>query len=176
MRIKGKKIQGANEEILVLPRPDGDVVFRARGVLDMDEFDKLCHEPKAPMLTKRGGITVEDVTDKSYKKRVEEYGKKRMAYMIIKSLEATEDLEWDTVDLSDSSTWLNYEQEFRDSGFSQIEINRIITAVFTANSLNEKKLEEAREHFLAGVQSQNGHSSTLEEELSLTLSGEPAKD
>lgn len=176
MRIKGKKIEGANEEILVLPRPDGDIVFIARGILDMSEFDKLCPEPKAPLLTKRNGVTIEDVTDKKYKKQVDDYGKKRMAYMIIKSLEATKDLEWEDVDLSDSSTWLNYEQEFKDSGFSQIEINRIITTVFTANSLNEKKLEEAREHFLAGVRPQNGHSSTLEVELSSMLSGEPAND
>ena len=177
MRIKGKKIEGANEEILVLPRGTGeDIVFRARAILDLDEFHKLCPEPKAPFLTKRGGETVEDVTDKRYKKQMEEYSKKRFAYMIVKSLEATEDLEWETVDLSDSSTWENYDQELKDSGFSHAEVARILNAVFTANSLNERKLDEAREHFLSGVQSLNGHSSTLTEEVEIMSSGKPVND
>ena len=36
------------EEVLVLPRGDQAIVFRAVGVPDYDEFDALCPEPKAP--------------------------------------------------------------------------------------------------------------------------------
>lgn len=66
----------------------------------------------------------------------------------MKSLEATPDLEWENVDVEDPNTWNNFRQEMTDSGFSAIEINRVIAECLNVNALNEEKIEEARQRFL----------------------------
>ena len=52
--------------------------------------------------------------------------------------------------MEDPSTWLNYEKELKDSDFSQIEINRLVSGVLQVNSLDEDHIKAARERFLAG--------------------------
>jgi hypothetical protein len=54
--------------------------------------------------------------------------------------------------MSDPNTWINFDKELKDSGLSEIERIRIVNAVMTANCLNESKLDEARESFLASRQ------------------------
>ncbi len=176
MKYAGKKIEGANVDFLVLPRPDGNIVFKARAILDMGEFDKLCPEPVAAIIVKRGGKPMADVNNAQYKKMLAEHGSKRFYYIIIKSLEATEELEWETVKIMDPSTWGNYEKELKDSGFSQVEVNRIVGCVLNANSLNEAKLEEARKDFLSGEQHLNGQLFSQVDVASSTLSGEQPSD
>lgn len=149
MKIKGQKIEGANEEIIVIPRGEDSIILKARAILDFKEFETLCPEPEMAQKTMISGRKVDNPNDKSYKDAVEDHNKQYMAYMVIKSLEATVDLEWETVDLQNPDTWQNYEQELRDSGFTEIELGRIVTGVFTANSLNEAKIAEAKERFLA---------------------------
>lgn len=152
MRIGGRKIEGPNEEILVIPRsgPDGNIVLKARAVLDMEEFNAMCPTPKPARIRKKDGTSYDDVKDVKYTKAIDEYASRRTAYLVIKSLEATEDLEWDTVQMGDPSTWGNYLEELKGSGFSEIEVNRIVMAVMRANCLDEQRLEEARASFLAG--------------------------
>ena len=54
------------EEVLVLPRGDQRLVFRACGMKDMEEFEKLCPEPKPPgKLTKDGYVP--DTEDPDYR-------------------------------------------------------------------------------------------------------------
>ena len=48
MKIGGVEIKGPHEELLILPRPDENIIIRAKAVMDMDVFDKLCPEPKPP--------------------------------------------------------------------------------------------------------------------------------
>ena len=74
--------------------------------------------------------------------------------MILKSLEATEGLEWETVKMDDPETWLNYEKELKDSGLSPIEVGRIVGICMSANGLDERKMEAARDAFLAEQQAQ----------------------
>jgi hypothetical protein len=153
MKIAGKKIEGRNTEIIVLPRPLGeDIVLRAEAVLSLDNFHKLCNEPKPPMQIRPGGIQVANVTDPGYKEQLNLYQARRLAYLILESLKATPDLEWETVKEDDPGTWTNWETELLDSGLSAIEIGRIRTGVFTANCLNEALIQEARETFLRGIQ------------------------
>lgn len=173
MKIAGKKIEGRNEEVCIIPRTDGDIVFVARSVTDMDEFVKLCPPPEPPKKIVKGGLKVNDTENPNFKRKMEAYGRKRVAYMIIKSLEATPDLEWEKVSLSDPSTFESYEDEFKESGFSEFEIMRIIDAVMTANCLNEAKLEEARNRFLLSRQQVADDLSSSEAEQASTLSGEP---
>lgn len=149
MKLKGQKIQSANEELIVLPRGDDAIVLKAQAILSFDEFEKLCPEPEMAKKTMMSGKQVDNPHDKAYKDAVEDHNKKYLAYLVIKSLEATEDLEWEVVDLQNPDTWLSYEKELRDSGFSETEMSRILKGVLAANSLDEGKIAEAKERFLA---------------------------
>jgi hypothetical protein len=162
----------ANEEVLVLPRGESVIVFKARGLADMDEFQKLCPEPTPPgKLTKEGWVPNPD--DKNYVSVMAEYGKRRLAYMIVKTLEPSS-IEWETVDLSIAGTWANWEQDLKSAGFTQIECNRVVALVLEANCLNEEKLEKARKLFLLGPQTASAGISGPSTEPVTTQSGEPA--
>jgi hypothetical protein len=177
MKIHGKKIEGINVETLVLPRGDGDpIVFKCQAVLDMDNFDRLCPPPKAPMMIKSGGKRVLDLEEPKYKIALDQHSTKRVSYIILKSLEATPELEWETVNMGDSDTWGNYEKELRESGFSNIEVMRIVNTCMSANCLDDSRLEKARNDFLASLRVEaNGQSFQKDVPLS-TASGEPAND
>ncbi len=153
MKIKGKKVSGANECIIPIPRGVGeDIILKARAVLDMDAFEKICPPPEAPVKMLPGGKKVANPQSKGYLKEVERHSEKRLTYIILMSLQATEDLEWETVDLSDHTTWGNFREELKDSGFSSVEVNRIIGDCINVNALNDGKIEEARERFLREAQ------------------------
>lgn len=174
MRIGGMKIEGLNEEILVLPRLNEDIVIRAQAISNMDAFDALVPEPKAPgKLTKDGWVPV--LNDETYKSRMKLYGEQRFAYMVIASL-IPSDIEWDKVDLDNPKTWRGWEQELKDANLSVVEVDRITVCVMRANALDEDKLKEARELFLLGMAEAQRKSSGLGTEPENTPSGAPAKD
>ena len=150
MKMNGVKLECPNEVVLVLPRPVEDIIFKAKAVMDYDEFEKVCPEPKPQVRTIKGGVKQEMTNDASYLKAVGEHNQKRMCWIFLKSLQATPGLEWETVKYDDPNTWTNYVDELRASGFSAVEINRINDAVMQANCLDEAKLESARKAFLAG--------------------------
>lgn len=176
MKINGKKIEGSNVEICVIPRGEDKepIVFRCQAVLDIEPFDQLCPAPKPPIILRPGGKRVTDTENSKYKFQLGQHNAKRMGYLILKSLEATEGLEWETISLSDPDTWNNYEKELKDSGFSNIEIMRIINTCMAANCLDEARLERAREDFLASQSGSNGQSYTQSDEPLSIQSGEPA--
>lgn len=152
MKIKGKKIENANVEIIPIPRGDrDDIILMARAVQDMKLFTKMCPLPKPP-LRKINGVDVPQLKDLNYVKAMKRHVEKRMAWMTITSLEATEGLEWETVKADDPSTWLQLEPELQKSGFSAVEVQRIIAGVIDANALSESKIEAARERFLLSQQ------------------------
>ena len=150
MKMNGMKLECPNEVILVLPRQDGDLVFKAKAVTDYEEFDLILPEPKPQVRTVKGGKKQEMTTEPEYLRAINEHNQKRMCWVFLKSLQATEGLEWETVNIADSNTWTNYVDELKASGFTAVEINRINTAVLQANCLDEEKLESARKAFLAG--------------------------
>ncbi len=150
MRINGRTLS-LNEEILVLPRPDGDIVIKARGLANSKAFDEICLPPIAPEVIKADGSRFRNTDDATYKAAAEQYGANKVAWIVIESLKATEGLEWETVKPSDPSTWQLWEQELKDSGFSEPEVLRITNLVMSANSLDGGKLEAARKRFLASA-------------------------
>lgn len=179
MKIAGKKIEGPNIETIVIPRGndlDDAIVFKAASVLDFDEFDALCPRPQAPVKMVKGGKTVPDLTRPSYKASIEDYAKKRIAWIVLKSLEATEELVWEQVNIDDPTTWLKFEEELKAAGFSSVECHRIVNGVMSANCLDESKLDKAREDFLASRRVALEELSSQEDELNSTPSGEPASD
>ena len=161
------------EEVLVLPRGEEQIVFRARGLADMEEFDKLCPEPQPPVrLTQAGKEPNEE--DANWRSAMLAHGRRRVAYMVVKSLEPSE-IEWDTVDPDNPKTWTNYADDLRQAGFSQVEVNRITQLVWEANCLDEAKLEQARAVFRRGQQHKSASSGPSTEPES-TPSGELASD
>ena len=114
----------------------------------MDEFQAKCPLPKPPgKLTKDGWVAEEN--DPTYQQVLTEWGKKRLGYIVTRSLEPSQ-IEWDSVKLDDPRTWANWEQDLIDGGLTQIEANRVLALVMEANSLDEAKLTKAREVFLRG--------------------------
>lgn len=174
MLINGRKISGPNIELIVIPRGDTEIVFKAEAVLDFEPFRKLCPAPKPPEIMKRGEGIVLNVEDPFYKKEVEQYNNKRVDWMVITSLRATDGLQWESVKYEDPSTWASYKDELRESGFGEYETNRIINGVMRANSLDESKIEEARKRFLLGQQQHQPNSSSQKDAQNNTPSGEPA--
>jgi hypothetical protein len=148
MKINGRKLDKIIE-VLVIPRQDGDIVFKAQPVTDYTEFSALCPEPKPPMIKHRDGIDRPDFEDKDYKAALDNYATRRTDWMILTSLSATEGIEWEDVCMSDPSTWHLYTKELGKSGLANAEINRIINLVISANGLDQKKIDEATKAFLA---------------------------
>lgn len=161
MKIQGRTFSGPEIVPVVIPRKDGNIVIKCQSVLNFDEFEALVPTPEPPEILKPGNIKTKDPTDKKYQKDLDEYSLLRTNWMILKSLEATEGLEWDTVDMSDPKTWDNYRSEMTASGFSPIESGRIIMAVTEACGLNQDKIDEATERFLAEEAAANAEESSL---------------
>jgi hypothetical protein len=150
MKIGGVELNGPNEDVLVLPRLNGqDIVFKARAIVDMEEFDTLCKSPEPPGIrTAKDGFQ-KDYTDGNYLSQMGNYRERRVAYMVIKTLEPSE-IEWETVNIEESSTWPNWKKDLQKGGLSDAEIGQVVNCVAAANSLDEAKLKEARESFLRG--------------------------
>jgi hypothetical protein len=137
------------EELLVLPRGDQRIAFRASGLKDMEEFKKLCPEPEAPRKLTKDGV-VADTEDPDYKTALAGYQKRRMAYIVVHSLLPSQ-IEWDTVQIENPATWANWESDLKNAGISEVECNRVLGLVLEANCLDEAKLKKAREVFLQGT-------------------------
>jgi len=150
MRIKDKVYNKPNIEVIVIPRSNDDnIVLKAQAILDFEIFEKLVPEPKPPVKVKAGGEKVFNVEDPGFKSAVEQRQRLQTYWIVLKSLEATDGLAWDTIDMGKPETWSNVEKELKSSGFSQVEIARIIRGCLAANSLDEARVEEARKSFLA---------------------------
>ena len=149
MKINGKIIEGPKPEVIVIPKGEDEYVFKAMPILDYEDFDKLCPVPLPPEKVLKGGEVQLDINDKEYSKKLTEWSKQKLSWMTLTSLSATEGLEWDTVDMSDPTTWENYTTELKSS-FTDAEIQMIVSTVFTACGLNQDKIDEATKRFLAG--------------------------
>ena len=151
MKINGKKLDGPSVDYIVFPRMDGDIVFTISCVLDYDQFNELCPIPEPPKIQYRGSTdSVPNFKDPKFIESIEEFSQKRTHWMVLKSLEASSDLEWDTVNMMDSSTWGNYIDELTEGGFTDAQVAKIINSVSSLNGLNERMMEDAKKRFLAG--------------------------
>lgn len=173
MKIHGKKLEGVNIEVVVIPRQSGDLVFKAQAVLNYEDHDKINPMPKAPIKLLPGGVKSQNVEDPRYKERMNEWAEQKFYWMMVKSLEATPGLEWETVKLDDPSTWKEYRKEMEDGGLSPGEIARIEMCVTNACGLNQAKIDEATERFLAGQAATAASGSSPSSEPQNTESGEP---
>lgn len=151
MKLKGRTIKGPNTEYIIIPRSDGDLVFKAQAVLDTKDFEDKFPAPKPPVITKPGGVVDQDFKDPGYLSLVEKRNISRYGWIFMQSLSVTEDLEWSILKADDPGTWCLWEEELRSAGFSNSEINLVMDGIAAANGLNQDKLEQARKRFFAGL-------------------------
>lgn len=149
MKYKGKKIEGRNADILVLEKGGEQIVFKAEALMNYKEFDKICPTPEPPERLLPGGIRKKNERDPKYIKAMDDYAEYRVNYMMLKSLQATKDLEWETVDIIKPETYGNWQIELEQAGFSEIERMRIMQLCTRVNALDDNMLDEAKESFLA---------------------------
>lgn len=144
MKIAGRKPTGLKEELLVIPREEGDFAFKFRAVAE----DYPEAKPTAPHKIIKGA-TIQDSNDPVYQTRLSEWATRKAHWHFLTSISATPDLQWENVSLEDAGTWQNWETELKESGFSEAERSAIWQAYIRANFLSEEMLEEARKRFLA---------------------------
>jgi hypothetical protein len=173
MKMHGKKMFGPRIEVLVIPRQEGDLVFKAKAVLDYDPFLKLLPTPQPPVRMLPGGIKSVNTESPAYDKAMDEWAHLKWTWMILKSLEATETLEWETVEMDDPSTFDNYKAEMKDAGLSPAEVGLIQALVIDACGLNQVKIEQATKAFLAGRGQEQDVKFSPASEPNSTPSGEP---
>jgi hypothetical protein len=150
MKIKGKTIEQPAEEVIVFPRKSGNLVFKAKPVKNYEDFEKICPTPVPESILKPGGVQSQDVENPKYKKELDDWAACKTHWMILKSLSATPDLEWDTVDMSKPETYANYVKELEECGLTAIEVSKLFEIIQVACGLNQDKIDEATAAFLAG--------------------------
>lgn len=153
MKYNGRDKFGANEQTVVIPRADGNVIFRAVAVTDFTEVEALLSRPKPRKKTFPGKEPIDDLRNPDYLRELENYNDRMNRWIELKSLQATKDLTWDTVDMTKPETWGNWIKELRDAGFLVPEINKIVEIINKANGFDDNVYREATESFLA-MQSQ----------------------
>jgi len=174
MKINGISVIGACEEVVVIPRQTHNFVIRARAIADYEPFEKLCPQPKPPEIMYAGQtVATQNVEDEGYKEQFYAWAEKKAHWMALESLKITEGLVWDTVDMADPSTWSNYQKELSAAGFSSLEQGRILQCVARANGLDQSKIDEATESFLADQAARLRKESSQDSALSVTPSGVP---
>ncbi len=166
MKYKGRKLEGPRKKVVPIIRdtPEDTIYFVVQGVVDLQPFFEVCPAPTAPISIKPAGIKVHNVEDKGYKAALDVWWARRTALIALKSLEATEGLEWEMVDMSDPTTFEKWNEELQNAGLVDAELNRLISSIMEVNGLNEALVEEARKSFLTIQADQaNGQSSRQEE-------------
>ncbi len=150
MKYKGKKLEGINTDVLVLPRSGqgNNIVIKAQAVKDYKDFDKLVSMPEPPIRTHKGGVKERLVNDPEFLVKLQEYAHLKNQWSVLISL-ADSDIEWETVDMTKPSTWKNWEAELRSAGFIEAEIIRIMNLYASVNCLDDGILAQAKEDFLA---------------------------
>jgi hypothetical protein len=151
MKINGIKVDAPSFEIVPILRPTGNIIIQCGAVLNYEDFENLYPRPVPPSMILAGGETKIDSTDKKYLKAIGEWAEAKTNWMVVQSLKATENFEWETVVENDPTTWGNWAKELEDAKFNSAEINRIFEGVTSACGLNQAKIDEALKDFLAGV-------------------------
>jgi len=161
--------------VLVLPRPDGGLVFKFEAVRSYDEFRRLVPEPQAPMATMaKTGNRVPNLNDKTYLAELAKYQRLHSCWLTIQSLKPTPGLVWETVEEGDPESWLKLEDELLASNLTKTEVRLIVDETMKVNCLDDAMLDEARKRFLAEEAALLSQSASRMAEQPNTQSGEPA--
>jgi hypothetical protein len=150
MKIHGQKVPEITPVIVPIIRGEDSIILKVKPT-DWARFEVVCPEPTPPSVVRAGSKeATKDFSDPKYLAAKQKYSEKRYAWMFVSSLSATDNLTWEKVDVNVPDTWIEWQSELLGDGFLQAEINRIISAVYVVNQLDDDKIEQARKSFLAG--------------------------
>lgn len=151
MKLNGIRVEPPQPQPMVLVKGANEYVFWFRVVQtsEFDEFQTYCPKPKAKFKTPPKGKGFYDEEDPKYIKAINEWNLQYLHFRFLKSISATEGLEWETVKLEDCSTWSNWEDELLGAGFAQYEVNLLFNKAQSTQSLTAEMIEEATASFLA---------------------------
>ena len=127
---------------------DTAVEFKLRPLDASDDFEVVMPKPIAPVKIMAGGAKLNDLEDPGYKASVDNWINKRFDWNVLRCLDASEDLVFETVDMANPETWANWQTEFK-TAFGNINLGRVIDKFSEVNSLSNDGLEVARKCFLA---------------------------
>ena len=134
-------------EPLVLRRGEDFLVFRFRGLANLDEFNALVPDPDPKQF---GYMTPQgwkhNPKDSAYLDQVKRKTELRWLYTILVTLEPS-DIQWSEVRRDQPDSWRKIEPELRQI-LSWQEINRLIEKVEEANVLSPEALEANLQSFL----------------------------
>jgi hypothetical protein len=159
MKVNGITVKPPEAKVIVIPHNNQDLVFKAQYVDNYDEFDEICPRPTPYKIKGASGSETTDLKDPEYLSELHTWASRRTKWMFIKSLEATDRLEWSYVDPKDPETWDKFDKEFQDVGFSEPIIESIKMLCIDACGLSQSRIDEATERFLAG-QARESESAT----------------
>lgn len=175
MKFKGQKALGPKPEYIVIPRGDDNIVFIAKPILDYSGFDELCPRPVPPGILFPDGRKGQDIESPEYRDKMTTYIQLRTDWYVINALRDTPDCEWEQVQFSVPNSWSLWKNELGEF-LTEREINQVLDGISIANGLNQSKIEEAKERFLAGMVSRLNEPSSLLTEEKITQSGEPVNE
>lgn len=176
MKYKGKTVTPPAPKKIAFPRADGPIVFTCGPVLDYTEFDNICPMPKPPVIQRIGKEPINDTKDKRFIAAVDTYALRKTQWMVLQSLNATEDLEWETVDMLDPETWNNYNDELA-AVFTEREIEDLLSAVFEVNAPTPEARQQAIDSFMSLQRDPEEPVHMLEKDAPQSISsGVPVKD
>ncbi len=150
MKFQGLQLLPPEPKVLVVPHNGVDVVFKAQCVTDYAEFDALVPTPVPVKMRMADGSEKVDTEDKDFRKECDDYARLRSDWMFVKSLQASEGLEWSRVHPQKPETWRLIVEELQETGFTLPVIERIKMLCFVASGLDQTLIDEATERFLAG--------------------------
>lgn len=149
MKINGRSFTKANEDVVVIPRADGDIVFKIVAILSDEPFQQLCPFPSPPKVLYPDGSTGHNPEDTEFKQAVAQWAGKKTNWTFVEALRQTDGIEWDKVKYDDPLSWQFWLEDLKSAFFTDNEITYISNAIVRVNNLNQSYLDEARLSFLA---------------------------
>lgn len=155
MKFAGIELKGAYSTFLVIPKGLVDVVFTVTAVYDRRPFEELCPKPKPPNVRLPNQKEASpDFTNADYLKAINDWQDKRHVWLCLKSLEDTEELVWDRVDINNPDTYDQWEEELIEAGFTYTERVMLQNKILEVCGLSVDHIEKATDDFLASRQAQ----------------------
>ena len=151
MKFKGERIYSNFTRTITFWLNDStsiDLTVRALTPEEEDELKELYKDPEPPVVTKRGGERSRDFNDPTYKTKVQEVGRQRLNYYVIKGLTATEDLEFEDLDPDDPETFHLLDKELKEANITEAMFSKIIQAALEANQITDSAIKQAEQDFL----------------------------
>lgn len=152
MKVNGKILSGPRLVRVYLPiSDDGAVEFVFRALRVDERFTDVCPRPVAPLVAKPGGVQFHDVEDAGYKTAIDSWADKKFDWEFLKSISATDGLEWSTVKDGEPETWKLWKNEIEEA-FGVNGKDFLLKSFIDAQYITEETVERARESFLTGRQ------------------------